>query len=328
MVKDKWLAFSDRPEWNDVKPIPQDDGPHPVVPISYTKQFRESMDYFRAVLAMDERSPRALDLTAEVIGLNSANYTVWHFRRLILEALNVDVEEELEFLKTIADVNYKNYQFWQHRRWVAQRRGSTAASDELHFTEMVLNDDAKNYHAWSHRQWVLSSLGGWEGELNYCTQLIEDDPCNNSAWNQRHFVITTDPSREGLKGSLESEVTYCLKTIGAAPSNESPWRYLRGLFQDRKEVFAARKDVITFCLQQIAGDQSSVNALNLLLDLLGFGFEPSKIDCSALDNVLGPWSSPGELARLVCTRLEKIDAIRAQYWAWRRSMIPNPVLSF
>lgn len=80
MAKGKWLPFSERPEWSDVNPLPQDDGPHPVVPISYTKQFRESMDYFRAVLAMDERSPRALDLTSEVIGLNSANYTVVFLR--------------------------------------------------------------------------------------------------------------------------------------------------------------------------------------------------------------------------------------------------------
>lgn len=86
MVKGKWLAFSERPEWSDVEPLPQDDGPHPVVPISYTKQFRESMDYFRAVLAMDERSPRALNLTSEVIGLNSANYTVLSSRWIEVRA--------------------------------------------------------------------------------------------------------------------------------------------------------------------------------------------------------------------------------------------------
>lgn len=72
-----WIPFSARPEWRDVEPIPQQDGPRPVVPIAYTSQFREVMDYFRAVLAKDERSPRALDLTCEVIALNAANYTVY-----------------------------------------------------------------------------------------------------------------------------------------------------------------------------------------------------------------------------------------------------------
>lgn len=152
MARDNWVPFNERPEWEDLEPVPQDDGPNPVVPISYTRQFRETMDYFRAILKKDERSVRALKLTAEVVGLNSANYTVWHFRRLVLEELGSDLEEELSFMEEIADLNFKNYQFWQHRRWVAEKRGAVAVRDELKYTEIVLQDDAKNYHAWSHRQ--------------------------------------------------------------------------------------------------------------------------------------------------------------------------------
>ncbi|KAL2636018.1 hypothetical protein R1flu_007497 [Riccia fluitans] len=271
MTNDNWVPFNERPDWDDIEPVPQDDGPHPVVPISYTEHFREVMDYFRAILAKDERSLRALQLTAEVISLNSANYTVWHFRRLVLEALDYDLEEESIFLETIAEMNYKNYQFWQHRRWVAQKRASVAAPDELKYTEVVFNDDSKNYHAWSHRQWVLLNLGGWEGELEYCSKLLSQDIYNNSAWNQRYFVITKDPSRGGLQAMLESEVQYTLLAIRQAPSNESPWRYLRGLFKDDKLNLLTRNDVITVCLEQLAEEESSVHALNLLLDLMASG---------------------------------------------------------
>ncbi|MBA0808828.1 hypothetical protein Gohar_024537, partial [Gossypium harknessii] len=97
-------------EWRDVTPLPQDDGPNPVVPIAYKEEFRETMDYFRAIYKADERSPRALRLTRRAIHLNPGNYTVWHFRRLVLEALNADLDEELDFLQRIANSNSKNYQ--------------------------------------------------------------------------------------------------------------------------------------------------------------------------------------------------------------------------
>lgn len=32
-----WVFYKDRAEWNDVEPIPQDDGEEPVVAIAYSK---------------------------------------------------------------------------------------------------------------------------------------------------------------------------------------------------------------------------------------------------------------------------------------------------
>ena len=71
-----WIPLSQRPEYSDVTPVPQNDGPNPVVPIAYKDDFTETMNYFRALFQADERSPRALALTSEVILLNPGNYTV------------------------------------------------------------------------------------------------------------------------------------------------------------------------------------------------------------------------------------------------------------
>lgn len=72
----QWVPLKNRPEWSDVVPVEQDDGPNPVVPIAYKEEFTETMNYFRALYRADERSPRALQLTTEAIKLNSGNYTV------------------------------------------------------------------------------------------------------------------------------------------------------------------------------------------------------------------------------------------------------------
>jgi protein farnesyltransferase/geranylgeranyltransferase type-1 subunit alpha len=64
------------PELADVKPVPQDDGPSPVVSIDYRNDFREVMDYFRALYSARELSARALRVTVAAIELNPGNYTV------------------------------------------------------------------------------------------------------------------------------------------------------------------------------------------------------------------------------------------------------------
>lgn len=318
-----------RAEWSDVTPLPQNDGPNPVVPIAYKDDFTETMDLFRAVFHAQERSPRALSLTSHAISLNPGNYTVWQFRRVILEALNVDLLGELDFTQSISNGNSKNYQLWHHRRWVAEKLGASATSKELEFTKKILSLDAKHYHAWSHRQWVLQSLGGWEDELNYCDDLLQDDVFNNSAWNQRYFVITRSPVLGGLKNMRESEVNYTVRAIIARPENESSWRYLRGLYKDDNVSWVHDSQVSLACLKVLSTKTSHIFALSTLLDLISHGFQPSREFIDVL-NALGVQDSDydlaetndSDLAKTICTMLECEDPIRANYWRWHKSKLP------
>ncbi|KAL5201846.1 hypothetical protein ABZP36_036200 [Zizania latifolia] len=315
---DDWVPPSRRPELADVVPVPQDDGPHPVVPIAYRSDFREVMDYFRALYFAGERSVRALHLTAEVIGLNPGNYTVWHFRRLVLEALDADLQEEMNFVDQIAESNPKNYQIWHHKRWLAEKLGPDVANKEHEFTRKILAIDAKNYHAWSHRQWVLQVLGGWETELQYCNQLLEEDVFNNSAWNQRYLVITRSPLHGGLVAMRDSEVDYTVGAILANPQNESSWRYLKGLYKGENNLLVADERISDVCLKVLKNDWTCVFALSLLLDLLRIGLQPSddlRGTIEAMKNA-DPETADADLATAICSILQKCDPLRVNYWSW------------
>lgn len=217
--------YNVREDFADLTPIKQDGGPFPVVAIDYSIQFVDSYDYLRAIMKKNEMSERALEVTADCITRNPANYTVWHFRRVLLKALNKDLKEELKYITEIVEEEQKNYQVWFHRGIIVQWMND--CSMELDFTSQILQADGKNYHCWQHRQMVMNTFNLWGGEVEFTTVLLDRDTRNNSAWNQRFYAIknTTGFNKE----TVECEIGFAVQAARKCPNNESAWNYLNGI---------------------------------------------------------------------------------------------------
>ncbi|CAF3657472.1 unnamed protein product [Rotaria socialis] len=304
----KHLRYCDRPEWSDVVPIEQDDGPNAVVKIAYSEAFRDTFDYLRACMHKNELSERALELTKSACHLNPANYTVWCYRRKILLHLGSDLDEELAFVGRMIELHPKNYQVWEHRRLIVEISGHS--SNELSFIASTIKLDSKNYHAWQYRQWVLKTYALWSDELHYVDHLLQDDIRNNSAWNQRYFVIA---HTTGFKDDvIERELDYVEKRIELYPDNESAWNYLRGIARFRLASLTDQR-IWNFCrnlyenhfLKDEFNNQQWRFLLGYMIELL---MDDDRVDKQE-DNK--------KMIHDLCEKLMlQIDPIRKKYWQY------------
>ena len=304
--------YADDPAWSDVTPLPTDEGgPNPLAAIAYSPEYEETMSYLRALMASNEYSPRALDLTEDLIEMNPAHYTVWLYRAQILFALQSDLKQELEWLNETALDNPKNYQIWHHRMLVVDKLDS--CEGEAEFVEQMFERDAKNYHVWSYRQWMVRRFDLWEkGELEFTASLLERDVRNNSAWNHRWYVLHGREA-EGVAGVTdlevrEREVAFAMAKAEMAPGNQCPWNYLRGI--------AKKSGMPLSSLEEFAAQYASLG-------------QPDAVRSShALDlmaNILAEEEGREREAGVALDLLaQKYDPIRKNYWEWRKGMLGLP----
>lgn len=331
-ISDDFVCYKDRPEWSDVTPIPQDDGPYPVVAIQYSPQFEDTFNYFRAVLKSKEISERALQLTSDCIRFNASNYTVWYYRRMIYDNLDKNLCEELSFIEATIMKSQKNYQVWEHYRYVLEKLKEKVDQNQLEdydlqkltsnfksFIRTVLKFDTKNYHAWQLLQWINKSWNQWEGELQYTEKLIDDDIRNNSAWNHRFYIFY---NTSGFTDSIVfDEVNFTLKMIVLAPNNESAWNYLSGLMKVSTKPIHSFQSLIDTC-DKLNSDSSTRTSF-LVSFIISYCYQQLQLmndDGISIEdekyNLI--YTKAIESCDLLAT---SIDTLREKYWKYRAESI-------
>ncbi|WEW61305.1 CAAX geranylgeranyltransferase alpha subunit [Emydomyces testavorans] len=363
--------YSSSPLWSSVTPIPLDDGSnyyspnsssrptegdwknetYPLATISYSDEYTEATAYLRAVMAANEMSERALELTADVIMLNPAHYTVWLYRAKIIQALNKDLHEEIAWLNKISLKHLKNYQIWHHRQLIMSSRTAfphLPPSEQDFLTEMFALD-SKNYHVWTYRHWLVRHFSLWDStrELHDVEALIAADVRNNSAWNHRWVLRfgprderlldsgvpnpTADRSSGGHRGRLDvveedlvdAEIAYAQGKIVLAPENRSAWAYARGVLRAAGRPMAELKMFASRFVDEEVENGVAVDyrvksslAVEWLADVFAEeareGGEPTESrKCKT------------EAVKMLNLLKEKYDPIRKNYWDYRICMIEN-----
>ena len=114
--------------------------------INYSSAYETLLrDLYTALSRRSHLDSDLLKLTESLLEYNAANYSVWLYRRLCLNKLDMKMELELDYMDAFAEGNPKNYQIWHHRRVVC--KNILNINREIQFTTKVLEVDNKNYHA-------------------------------------------------------------------------------------------------------------------------------------------------------------------------------------
>ena len=258
--------------------------------------------------------------TSKLLTQNPEYYTVWNYRRRILQDV---VSREL----SSSDKANDEAKAEDGDLAAAQQAGLTLPQQEiallikedLQFLIPLLRQYPKCYWIWNHRSWLLatatkhlpthSAVELWKGELGLVSKMLALDSRNFHGWGYRRDTVAEIERLSG-KSMVESEFEYTTKMIQTNLSNFSAWHNRSQLIprllverhassEERKKLLDDEFELITRALYTDPYDQSLWFYHQYLMATL----DPSNAQVTA---VLEPCSNDDRLHYLE----QELDSIR------------------
>ena len=191
-----------------------------------------------------EYDQEALDLTGQLLSSNPDFYSLWNFRREILqfyktsktsEELQTTFDNELYFLEQCLKINHKSYGSWHHRSWAMENMSTPNWLRERKLCDKFLEYDERNFHCWDYRRFIIEHSDiTTQQEFDFTSNKIISNFSNYSSWHYRSKllpVLHPDPSHPvGVQEDfLLQEFELVQNAFFTDPNDQSAWFYHRWL---------------------------------------------------------------------------------------------------
>ncbi|KAL7316697.1 Rab geranylgeranyltransferase [Mucor circinelloides] len=231
------------------------------------KEYNQLVDDCREKMKNKEYNQDTFRLTSQLVEWNLDYYTIWNYRRILLQefvlkGLNADEQQkvynkELMLFLQLIKKNPKSYWMWNHRIWCLQNMPKPDWQAELGLVEKMLTMDARNFHGWDYRRFVVGHLRKnasndpealahiVQQEYKFTTQKINQSFSNYSAWHQRSKllpeIVASMTAEEKNQVALD-ELDLVKNAIYTDPEDQSAWLYywwLLGRAPDHVTLYGA-----------------------------------------------------------------------------------------
>ncbi|KAI4245285.1 MAG: hypothetical protein L6R42_010243, partial [Xanthoria sp. 1 TBL-2021] len=291
------------------------------------QEYRTLVDTVNTKIHQRQYTKEVLGMTTRLLEANPEYYTIWNYRRLLLQSFSEDA------IPSASGAEDDSPKYGIVQQYI---------TDDLGFLLPLLRKFPKCYWIWNYRFWLLTEATRllhssvvyqlWQKELALVAKMLTLDSRNFHGWGYRQQVVSALEELSVAMGSAspsmtENEFAYTTKMIESNLSNFSAWhrrsKLIPRLLSERNASHAARREFLDKELELVqralwADPDSKDQSLWFYHQYLISNFKPSSPHD---DFIIYDLSDEDKLAYLqaqIDDLLEMLDGAETCKWIYQR----------